>query len=84
MSKEIILFTKPMCGGCELLKHHIQSKGIAYREMDGMSAKGRAELLCAGYSSGYLPALLVNGRLYEYAALFSERGELLELGDILA
>lgn len=84
MTNEIIVFTKPLCGSCELLKHHLQSKGIAYKEMDGMSAEGRAELICAGYSCGYLPAMIVNGRLYEYASLFGEHGELLDLEEILA
>jgi len=82
--KEVILFSSPTCGKCAMLKSHLKSRGVTFREIDVTTAEGRTELLISGASGVYLPILVIDGRVLEYAAIFDEHDNLLDLSEFLA
>ena len=81
---EVILFTAPTCHKCAQLKSHLKSCNVAFAEMDVTTAEGRTELLISGASGVYLPILMIGDRVLEYAAIFDEHDNLLDLGEFLA
>jgi glutaredoxin len=80
---KLILITRLGCTGCERLKAFLEKRGLPYRELDGLSAEGLTELRAAQCFPQYFPVLMVGGRAYEYASLFGEKGELLDLSEVL-
>ena len=84
MPKEVILFSSPACSKCALLKRHLKSRNVAFTEMDVTTAEGRTELLISGATGTYLPILLIGDRILEYAAIFDEHDNLLDLTEFLA
>lgn len=81
--KEVILFTSPTCHKCAQLKSHLKSCNVAFAEMDVTTAEGRTELLISGATGTYLPILKIGDRVLEYAAIFDEHDNLLDLGEFL-
>jgi hypothetical protein len=83
--KKVIVFHKPHCFACDQLKEYLESRRIAYKAVNGQSADGRALMLTNGVFLSFFPGLCVDGRLYEYAHLFDEKGGILTkmLEDIL-
>lgn len=81
--EEITVYTKPKCSGCEALKNHLKKRGIDFQELDGTSAVGLSALRCAGCFPMYYPVLQVGERIYEWASLFDEKGNLLDLTEVL-
>ena len=75
--KTIYLFHKPLCGACDLLKKFLTSRRIEYKAVNGEEAEGRTFMRVNGVFLSYYPAMCLDGRLYEYSDLFSEKGELL-------
>jgi glutaredoxin len=84
MARSIILFSRSGCAGCARLHRYLEAHGIAFEEVHGDTAEGRARMLTEGIFLQFFPALSVDGRLYEYASLISEDGNVLDLGSILA
>ena len=84
MHRGVILFTAPTCHKCAQLKSHLKSCNIAFTEMDVTTAEGRTELLISGVACVYLPILMIGDRVLEYAAIFDEHDNLLDLGEFLA
>ena len=81
---EVILFTAPTCHKCAQLKSHLKSCNVTFAEMDVTTPEGRTELLISGATGTYLPILMIGGRVLEYAAIFDEHDNLLDLGEFLA
>lgn len=81
--KDITVYSRPMCESCDRLKQFLKKKGIEFQEIDGMSAKGLSSLRCGGCFPQYFPVLQVGEVFYEYASLFGEHDELLDLTEIL-
>ena len=84
MPPEVILFTSPTCSKCAQLKSYLKSRRVVFTEMDVTTAEGRTELLISGASGVYLPILMIGDRVLEYAAIFDEHDNLLDLGEFLA
>lgn len=84
MPKEVILFSSPACSKCALLKRHLKSRNVAFLEMDVTTPEGRTELLISGATGTYLPILKIDDRVLEYAAIFDEHDNLLDLTEFLA
>ena len=84
MPPEVILFTAPTCSRCAQLKRHLKSCNVTFTEMDVTTPEGRTELLISGASGVYLPILMIGDRVLEYAAIFDEHDNLLDLGEFLA
>lgn len=82
--KKIILYTKAGCAACANLMRYLDASGIRVEEVDGGSAAGKTMMLTDGIFLAYFPALAVDGRLYQYADLFGESGEVLDLSGIVA
>lgn len=82
--KEVILFSSPTCSKCAMLKSHLKSRNVAFTEMDVTTPAGRTELLISGASGTYLPILKIADRVLEYAAIFDEHDNLLDLTEFLA
>ena len=74
---KVIVFSKPMCSACDMLKAFLELHKIEYKTINGATAEGQTTMRTNGVFPLYYPALCVDGRLYEYAAMFGERGELL-------
>ena len=81
--KEVILFSSPACSKCALLKRHLKSRKVAFTEMDVTTPTGRTELLISGATGTYLPILKIDDRVLEYAAIFDEHDNLLDLTEFL-
>ena len=65
MSKKVVVYSKPGCKNCTLLKMWLSSKEIDYNEVDVTQEQNALNKIReAGYSS--LPALEVNGDFAEY------------------
>jgi hypothetical protein len=79
----ILLFIKSGCSACNKLKSYLDAQNVSYVTVSGDTASGQVFMRTNGVFLAYYPALCVNGRMYEYAALFSEKGELMDLGVIL-
>lgn len=48
---KIIVYTAPSCAQCKMVKKFLDSKNIAYQEIDGSQEKIREELKSLGFSS---------------------------------
>lgn len=83
MKSEIFLLSRPMCSDCAKLKRYLDAHKIAYEEKDCSKGPGLAWQRQEDYWPQWYPALVVDGRLYEHAALFAEDGQLLDLKEIL-
>lgn len=81
--KDVILFSRTGCDGCERLKRYLEAHKVAFEEVKGDAAEGRTWMLTNDIFLEYFPALSVDGRLYEYASLIAEDGNVLDLGGIL-
>ncbi len=75
----IILISRPGCSACSKLERYLLAHDIGFQKVDGSTAEGKTWMLTEGVFLSYFPALLVDGRLYEYAALFAEDGQVLDL-----
>ena len=65
MSKEVVVYSKPGCKNCTLLKMWLNSKEIDYNEVDVTQERSALNKIReVGYSS--LPALEVNGDFVKY------------------
>jgi glutaredoxin len=82
--RKIILYSKSRCSSCANLKRYLGVRGIEYEEVSGDTAEGKTRMLTEGIFLAYFPALAVDGRLYQYADLFGESGEVLDLSEILS
>ena len=81
----ITLYTRPGCTGCMALKAALERRGVEFRTVDGFTSTGMTEMLTSEppVCLSFYPALKVGDRLYEYASLIGEKGEVLPLDDIL-
>ena len=65
MSKKVIVYSKPGCKNCTLLKMWLNSKDIDYKEVNVTQERSALNKIReAGYSS--LPALEINGDFVKY------------------
>lgn len=48
---KIIVYSVPSCAQCKMVKRFLDSKNIAYQEIDGSQEKIREELKSLGFSS---------------------------------
>ena len=65
MGKEVVVYSKPGCKNCTLLKMWLDAKEIDYNEVDVTQERSAlSKIREAGYSS--LPALEINGDFVEY------------------
>lgn len=81
--RRIIFFCKDKCSACANLKRYLDSKNIVYEEIHGDDAAGATYMRINGIFLSYYPALCVEKRLYQYADLFAEDGNLLDLSNLL-
>ncbi len=81
---EVTLFTSPTCSHCAQLKIYLKCRNVEFTEMDVTTPEGRTEMLISGATGSYLPILKIGDRVLEYAAIFDEHGNLLDLGEFLA
>ena len=65
MSKEVVVYSKPSCKNCTLLKMWLSAKEIDYNEVDvAQEQNALNKIREAGYSS--LPALEISGDFVKY------------------
>ena len=65
MGKEVVVYSKPNCKNCTMLKMWLDAKEIDYNEVDITQERSTlSKIREAGYSS--LPALEINGDFIEY------------------
>ena len=65
MSKKVVVYSKPNCRNCTMLKMWLDAKGIDYSEVDVTQERSALNKIReAGYSS--LPALEINGDFVKY------------------
>lgn len=65
MSKEVVVYSKPSCKNCTLLKMWLSAKEIDYNEIDVTQERGALNKIReAGYNS--LPAIEINGDFVKY------------------
>lgn len=65
MSKEVVVYSKPGCKNCTLLKMWLNAKEVDYDEVDVTQERGALNKIReAGYSS--LPVLEINGDFVKY------------------
>lgn len=81
--RKIYLFGQPGCGGCQRLKDELSRRGMTFVYVDARDPRNMTWMRTNGIFLAYYPALCVDGRLYEYADLIGESGEVLDLGGIL-
>lgn len=81
---KIIVYSKPMCGACDLLKSFLRKEMVDFEEVDGSTAAGLTRMRVEGIFPAYYPVLQVDDRIYEYGALFGEHGELLDIRELIA
>jgi glutaredoxin len=58
----VVLYSAAWCGYCRKAKAYLQSKGIAFREIDIDTPDGLAAFARAGGGSSGVPLLVVDGR----------------------
>lgn len=72
MSKQVIVYSTPLCAPCEALKRELAARGVAFRSVDLMMDEEAADRLeQQGIRSS--PALEVDGRIYAGPALTGDR-----------
>lgn len=65
MSKKVVVYSKPNCRNCTMLKMWLNAKEVDYSEIDVTQERSALNKIReAGYSS--LPALGINGDFVEY------------------
>lgn len=74
---QIYLIGVPACTACVALKDWLSKRGIVFDYIDAKRAVDATWMRIHGLFPAYYPCLCVDGHLYEYAALFGEKGELL-------
>jgi len=82
-AKEIVVYSRPLCGACELLKKYLKNEGIEYHEVDGSSAAGKAEMFVDGCFPKYFPAMRIGNKILYYESLFHANGTLRDVGALL-
>jgi hypothetical protein len=81
--KKIYLFGQPGCEGCQRLVAELSRRKVSFAYKNAKDARDATWMRTNGIFLAYYPALCVDGRLYEYADLFGESGEVLDFGGIL-
>ena len=75
--KKIYMIGRSGCGGCQRLKEELSRIGVAFDYKNGEDASDKAWMIVNGVFLACYPALCVDGKLYEYASLFDEKGDLM-------
>jgi glutaredoxin len=71
MTEKVVLYTTPMCGPCEQVKHYLTALGVDFEVVDVMMDEAAADLLDSkGIRSA--PALAVGDKIVAGAALNTE------------
>jgi len=71
MHGKVVLYTTPMCGPCEQVKHYLEALGVEFSVIDVMMDEDAADLL-AGKGIRAAPALAVGDEIVAGPALSPE------------
>ena len=63
MAKNILIYSTPFCGYCKMTKEYLDSKGIAYTDIDVTKDPAKAQEMVTKSGQMGVPVIDVDGKL---------------------